>query len=405
MTRRIAVQMQIQELYKRHTHVFAGIHEYGKSQGGWRLIIDDWADHTIGKRGNKPALYDGLLGRISLLGAKRAMRLGIPAVNVHFSSPAKDLIPGVYPDFAACGRLRAEHLLARGFRNFGALFHDISRGSSLEGDVFESVARAANCDSFEKVRLSSDGSSIQRTEATYRDWRRAVRAIDQWMNRWHLPIGLYIREVDLARVVIEKCRERGWSVPDDVAIVSGYNDEEICKRPEPGITSLEVPNEQIGYEAAQLLDRLIDENKKRKRSKSRKLDRKGIPQTILLAPVGIVTRRSTDFYAIEDELIIRALRYMDANLQNPLPVDSVAYATNVSRRTLENHFREKLGRTIAGEVKRLRIERAKRELTGSRETIRQIAQSVGFRNTRTMNELFRKMVGCTPREYRRKHIH
>jgi transcriptional regulator GlxA family with amidase domain len=71
--------------------------------------------------------------------------------------------------------------------------------------------------------------------------------------------------------------------------------------------------------------------------------------------VGIVARRSTDFFAVDDEVVRRALRFMDANFHEPLSVDAVANAVSVSRRTLENRFRNKLGRTVAGEIQRLQV--------------------------------------------------
>jgi LacI family transcriptional regulator len=395
--RRVAVQMEIGQAYKRHTAIFAGIHDYARQQSDWRLIIDEWADHTLPGRGSKPSPYDGLVGRISELGARRTRRLNIPAVNVWFNSPVRDL-PAVHPDLEACGRVRAEHLLSRGFRNFGVVFHQPYRASVAEADAFERTVREAGCDEFSNVTEGRRDGALNRRNETYRDWQRSVHCFDRWLDSLKLPVGLFIYHIDTARVIIEMCRNRGWRVPEDVAIVAGSNEETICERPEPSVTSLELPYEQVGFEAARLLDRLMDE-KANGKSISKDSTKH---ETILLPPVGVVARRSTDFHAVDDLLVRRVLRFIDENLHRPLTIDTLANAANVSRRTLTNHFRDKLQRTVAGEIKRLRIERVKRELTATNQPIKQIAHQAGFGSPRTLNDVFRSEIGCSPREFRKE---
>jgi LacI family transcriptional regulator len=196
------------------------------------------------------------------------------------------------------------------------------------------------------------------------------------------------------------CRDRGWRVPEDVAIVAGSNEETICERPEPGITSLEFPYVQIGFEAARLLDRLMDE----KAMAASAGDWHPGSENVLLPPIGVVARRSTDFRAVDDALVRRALRFIDENLHRPITIDALAHATNVSRRTLTDRFRDKLHRTVAAEIQRLRIERVKRELTATNLPIKQIARQAGFASPRTLNDAFRTRVGCSPREYRQQRL-
>ena len=115
--------------------------------------------------------YDGVIGRISSLGARRARRLDLPVVNVWYASSSKGL-PSVFPDFSASGQLVAEHLLDRGFRNIGALVNDFATASLVQADAIEQAATEAGFGHrFSKVILG--------TEATHRDWRRSVEAIEQ----------------------------------------------------------------------------------------------------------------------------------------------------------------------------------------------------------------------------------
>lgn len=392
--KRVAVQMDIGQAFKRHTETFAGIHDYARQQGQWQLIIDEWADHTLAAQRSKPAPYDGLVGRISARGARHARRLGVPVVNVWFNSPTRGL-PSVFPDYATCGRLRAEHLLARGFRNFGVVYHPPYRASAAEADAFEAAVRQAGCDDFHRVIEGDWQGPPDRRQGSFRDWRRSLQTFERWLDKLRPPVGLFIYHIDTARVIIEMCRHRGWRIPEDVAVVAGSNEEAICERPEPGITSLELPYERIGFEAAQLLDQLLARQR-------RTLPRSSASPQILLPPVGVVARRSTDFRAVDDPLVRQSLRHIDENLHRPITIDRLADALGVSRRTLTKRFSEKLGRTLAGEIQRLRIERAKRELAANKLPIKQIARQAGFASLRTLYAAFAREVGCSPREFRRQ---
>lgn len=393
--KRVAVQMDIGQAFKRHTAVFAGIHDYAHQQGRWRLIIDEWADHTLAAHRSGPPPYDGLIGRISVRGARHARRLGVPVVNVWYNSPARDL-PGVFPDYAACGRLRAEHLLARGFRNFGVIYHPPYRASAVEAEAFEETVRKAGCDDFRRAFEGACEGPRDRRRGSFRDWRRSLKAFERWLDALRPPVGLFIYHIDTARVIIEMCRHRGRRVPEDVAVVAGSNEETICERPEPGITSLEFPYERIGFEAARLLDRLLAPPRDSADASP------APPPHILLPPVGVVARRSTDFRAVEDPLVRQALRFIDENLHRPITLDGLAEALRVSRRTLTQHFQEKFGRTVAGEIQRLRIERVKRELAADTLPIKQIARRAGFAGVRTLHAAFAREVGCSPSEFRRR---
>ena len=395
--KRVAVQMGIDQAWKRHTGIFAGIHDYARQRDDWRLIIDEWADHTLPGRGKSPSPYDGVVGRISAQGARRARRLDLPVVNVWYNSPARDL-PSVFADCEAGGRLRAEHLLARGFRHFGVVYHEPFQASRDEARAFEQTVRESGCTSFSQIAEREFDEAIDRRSENYRAWQKSTRALERWLDTLELPVGLFIYHIDTARVIIEMCRNRGWRVPEDVAIVAGANEETLCERPEPALTSLEVPFEQIGFEAARMLDGLMDR-------KAQGISPHGEENTpvMLLPPLGVVARQSTDFLAVDDPLVRQALRFIDENLHRPLTLQTVANATNVSRRTLTSRFREKLHRTVAAEIQRLRIERVKRELTVSPRPIKQIARSSGFVSQRTLNEAFRKQVGCSPTEFRNSH--
>lgn len=71
-------------------------------------------------------------------------------------------------------------------------------------------------------------------------------------------------------------------------------------------------------------------------------------------------------------------------------------------RTLQIRFRNVLDRPIAAEIRRVRIERAKRELTQSNRSLTEIARDVGFGEAVRMYEVFRRELGTSPSEYRKQ---
>ncbi len=97
-----------------------------------------------------------------------------------------------------------------------------------------------------------------------------------------------------------------------------------------------------------------------------------------------------------------ALAFIAANCHQPIGPDDVARAVVAETRTLRNYFRKHLDRSIAAEIRRVRIERAKRELAQTERTISDISHGVGFGPPMRMYEVFVREVGVTPSEYRRQ---
>ena len=80
--------------------------------------------------------------------------------------------------------------------------------------------------------------------------------------------------------------------------------------------------------------------------------------------------------------------------------DDVSRAVDAETRTLQLRFRRVLNRPIATEIRRVRIERAKRELTQSDRRLADIARDVGFGKAIRMCDVFRRELSVTPSEYR-----
>lgn len=385
--RRVALMLDLKWPLKRHALIFAGTQRYA-DEHGWESIIDEYADEHLAEASPKSLPFDGVIGRVNSKLSEHAQRLGLPLVNVWYNSPAKNDLPGVFPDWAAAGRLQAEHLLSRGLRRFAVL-------------TCEDKAQKIGADSFRATIAAADGECVRGKlpldpSRTFPSWQRTEQRIEAWMEHWQLPIGVSIASEEAARMVIQICRRRGWRVPGDVAIIAGTNEETLCNHPRPSLSSVDLGYDRIGYEAARLLDRLMKPSAKRCKKRG------DLPEHLLLPPQGLIVRESTDFYAVDDEVVTQALRFIAANSHHDINVDDVARSVNLHPRTLQRRFREVVDWPIADEIRRVRIERAKRELTNTQLSLFEIARIVGFGERMRMYEVFRREVGITPTEFRKQ---
>jgi transcriptional regulator GlxA family with amidase domain len=116
----------------------------------------------------------------------------------------------------------------------------------------------------------------------------------------------------------------------------------------------------------------------------------------------VVVRESTDFFAVDDALVAAALEFIAAQSHLPIKMDDVARAVATEPRTLQRRFQKYLNRPIATEIRRVRIERAKRELVQTDRSITSISRDVGFGPPMRMYEVFCRELGVTPTQYRRQ---
>lgn len=398
--RRIAVALEFHLLYKQHAECFAGILRYADEQG-WETIIDEWVEVTLDNAGPGPLPYDGVIARIndiSLDLVDVAAKRDIPLVNVHRSSPVYERVPGVFPDLEQMGRLRAEHLLSRGLRHFGCF---VVRGRHAEELMARGFISA----------IEDAGYAVNRAEliadwgATIEGHLQGLAIMRQWIDGWTLPIGVAFGTDVFARMIAQMVAERGLQVPDEVAIVGGLNEERICEQPRPSLTSIEAGYDRVGYEAAKMLDQMMQDAEERRKQKAGKKPSRATPARpmhLLLPPVGVVVRESTDFIAVDDKLVANAMAYIAEKCHFHLEAEDVAEAVGVSPRTLHSRFKTVMNSSVARELRRVRIEKVKRELTSSSRPIEEIAQSAGFASRTHMHDVFKRDVGVTPGAYRKK---
>jgi LacI family transcriptional regulator len=377
--RRIALLMSQDAGF--HRQVLLGIRAYAGHAKRWLFHnappsmatlrpLAEWNPHGIIAH-----LDDGRVARAIL-------KLGKPVVDT--ACMLKGLgIPTVDVDHAAVARLAADHFLTRGYRNFGYFGSGLAHYSQMRLAGFRAAVERAgfevhSCHVEYLPRLSERAS-----------WKSVNSQVRQWLRGLVKPVAVLADHDVPAHDLADMCQLLGLCVPDDVAILGVDNDELECQLSFPPLSSVAIPAEQIGYEAAKRLDRML-------------CGHRVSNEVVYLPPVHVVTRHSTSMFAIDEPIVTAALHYIRNHLTEPLNVSRIAAEVVVRRRVLEQRFRSLLGRSVLAEIHRARIERVKELLAGSEQPMSEVAQSSGFLSPQRMAIVFRKLTGRSPGEYRRE---
>lgn len=348
-----------------------GICDYAQANRHWQLTVmpnrSIVASQSWKTDGVIAALYEPAEVR-------KARRLGVPVVNV-----SGVLVPGPLPrvitDSVAVARMAAEHLLVRGFLRLG--FYCSEPGAAfarLREMEFRRLVEAAgkSCAVFRPSgRILHDLGPVQR-----------------WLLGLQLPVGVFCSSDACACRVIQACRFLSLRIPEDVAVLGVDNDRMICEYGSPPLSSIRRDSYRQGYEAAAMLGRLM-------------AGHAGATE-VLVPPLGVVERRSTDILAVEDAHVFAAMNYVRANIDRRFGVAEVARNGGISRVWLERRFREVAGQMPLEYIVRQRIAKACGLLKApSGMRLKEIASSCGFSNSTRMNAHFRKTLGLSCAEYRK----
>ena len=324
--------------------------------------------------------YDGLITSLNdaadIRIARTTQAKRVPVVAINRGLPIRGLSMVVSND-ALIGEMGARHFLDKGFRHFayyGASHYGWSLGR-----------RDGFCRTVKKA-----GFSVAVAETPHaRVFDKAMPCLRRWLTELPRPLAVMASDDLPGRHVLTACREMGLQVPEQVAVLGVDDDDVLCEMVAPPMSSIVQDCDRNGYEAAALLDRMMQ-------------DLRLPPQTIEIPPLHIVARRSTDVTAIEDMEVAKAIRLIHSKAGEPLSVKVLLRDVPMSRRTLERRFTAALGRSPADEIRRCRLEKAMLLLRISTLKINQVAIKSGFGDARSMAVSFRRELKTSASAYRRQ---
>jgi LacI family transcriptional regulator len=361
--------------------LLGGVGRYIRGHGPWSVYVEE-----RGPQDGVPAWLrgwrgDGIIARIKDVPmAEALLATGAPVVELRRQVVGHDL-PAVHCDDAAIAELAVRHFRGRGFLHFAFCGRSGARWSDLRERAYrQCVAElGAECRVY---------SSPRRAKAL--TWEQEQDDVARWLASLPHPVGVLACNDIRGLQVLDACRRIDLPVPERTAVLGVDNDVTLCELSDPPLSSIDQDLGRIGYEAAALLDRLMNGDR---------------PPTdpILIEPLGVVTRLSTDTVAIGDPAVAAALRLIRQHACDRQGIARLADRTGLSPRMLQRRFKAATGRTLRDEIQNAQLARVRQMLAETDLKLDGIARRAGFTYIGYMCSFFKKKTGMTPGEYRRQH--
>ncbi len=329
--------------------------------------------------------FDGVILRCDkpeLLEA--ALRLDVPVVDYSMDQLAVNAgLAAVLLDNHAIGRLVAEHFLERGFGHFAFAAGTTTMSAERYAGFTERLGEAGH---------TASSLNVMAPRGEY--WPTYDPRVDDevchWLTSLPRPLGVMAFRDPAGVVVLNACQHMGQRVPDDVAVVGVHDDQQLCELAYPPMSSVRTPLEKFGYEAAALLHAMLESEPPP-------------PDPVVLPPLDVLVRRSSDVFAVADPDLRDALRWIYEHAAENVEVTDLLKDLGLDRRNLERKFHNELNRSPAQQIRAEHLSRARRQLLDTDAPMSEVAIRSGFANATRLAEAFRRDLGISPTEYRRRH--
>lgn len=350
-----------------------GIFDYAAEKGNWSLRFG--LDGTsLSLEGLDNFQGDGV---IVMPETKRdfeiARSIRLPIVNLASSDSALTLNTVTIDNFQA-GVEAGRHLIERGYRRFA--YYGI-KGLHYSDERLAGFREATKnvSDEMEVFEEPSDLDPATR-------WKTSHTELDEWLSRIGKPVGLLAAHDYRAVLIHERCPYLNIHIPRNLGLVGMDDDSCVCEGTRPTITSVRHDGELIGFEAATLLDHLIDQTESTKAEK---------PKRILIPPAKVVVRKSTDAYIADDPRLAAAIRFMHTHFHEGITINDVVNNIRESRRWLERNCKQQFGISPYHFLCSLRVKRLE-ALKNEEPDIRPetLVALCGFTDIRNLNQVWRR---------------
>lgn len=375
---RILIYTDLEHTVRRQ--MVQGIGRYARERHHWQPMIP-WTDLDVwslpeGMKVDGVIAFPNTRERMDFL---RGLRRPLVCMGPHFPELK---LPRVDWGDEQAGRLAVEHLVGLGMKRIVFLGADFGLNyiaKRLEGARHAAAEHGLD---FDELDLEPGGHQTGKEASV-------TPSALKWLRGIESPFGA-VAATDLTGFhLLNGLRAADIAVPEAAAVISIGGDNVLCPFCEPALSSVELPGEQVGFEAAKLLDQLMNKQK---------------PATQLrVLPRRVVGRRSSDVIATNDGMVRLALSFIRDHASEPIGVSDVLAAVPLSRRPLELRFKRDTGRTLQKEIWRVRLLRAKEMLIETDLSVADIAARCGFSEPQRMTEVFGRELGLAPGAFRQSH--
>jgi len=369
----VALLIETSRSYPRN--VVRGVGDYARIHGKWLFYLpaqvpvrslpsrDEWDGEGIIAQTHRDPKF-----------VQELAECGVPVVSLS-GPPGAGNMHCVVPNQKAVVDLAFAHFRDRGFVRFAYCGSYAERVWPPLGELYRGL-------------IESSGYSCDLYQEAFDPGLQTLRLANlaEWLKSLRKPVGLLASSDARAREVLDACRHASIHVPEEIAVLGVNDDEMICEMANPPLSSVVHNARRIGYEAAAMLDRLMAGKK--------------VMADIIVDPLGVRCRQSTDLLAIEDPEVAKAVRFIREHACEGIRVDDVLDQVALSRRALEKRFRTAVGRPPHVEIRRAQLERVKELLVGSDFKLEKIAEVSGFSSAQYLAGLFHRVMKMTPGAWR-----
>lgn len=347
---------------------------------GWRMVDLNITNGVLPDGCN---IIGAIIGKpIGHQDIKISADFNFPLVRVGYKHhPSDQDIPAVIIDYKAIGKMAAEHFIMRNFKNVAYIGNIPWHGGK---ELFESFKKTAENNDCKCHLLRFPDPPFISPEKRY---KMQLAKFKDWVPEIPKPIGIFTYHDNSASKIITMSQAAGLNVPLDIAVLGCGNDKKKCECSLVPISSIDCGYTKQGGEALEILKSVINRNT-------------SLKSPLVIPPVGVEERMSTDVLAVSNPLVARVTHFIWDNLEMQISIDEIAGKFGASRSILDHAFKRSLGRTVSAERQRKRLETCAEAIRGTNLTIPEIAQKLGFNSLSYFYRSFKKEFGFTPSQYR-----
>lgn len=355
-----------------------GLLEFGRSHPTWRFSLRS-AEFRYTPNWFRRHPLDGVLILIDGTHVARALKAaGLPSVKLVPATLEAAGCVGV--DDAAIGRLGAEHLLGKGFLKCAFCGVGTSWSVKRQAGFMGRMAEVGLAARFIDIPFDP-GHSWSLGPA-------AVRRLTRWLEACEPGTAVMAAHDALANRLVDICRQKRIRVPQDLAVLGVGDHALLCELSPVPISSIDAAVPQVARRGAEMLEGM--------------LEKAGEASSCLVAPAGVVERRSTAITVYGDNIVARVVDYIRREIRTLDGIDDVLRAFPISRRTLDRRFVKFVGRTVAEEIRLARLGLARERVETTSQPLSEIAHACGYADLSHMDGAFKKAFGRTPGTLRRR---
>ena len=361
-------------------NLLKGIVRYSKEVGNWsfqrmplyyRMLygengVVEWA---------KKWQADAIIAQLTDVNIELLNDLNIPIIVQNYRDRNK-AVSNLTGDYFNTGVMAAKFFLNRGYRNFA--FYGF-KGAIWSRERADGYSHEIEKQGYKLAILENDNKDRE-------EWSYNHTVLGNWLQSLPKPVALFACDDHFALQISETCNVYNINVPDDIAILGVDNDDLLCNISDPPLSSIVLDVENGGYNAGKLLHQLITKEITE-------------PFNIVVNPLIIERRKSTEKYAVSDKNIRTILNYIEKNYANHLSVEELVKQVPLSRRVLEKKFKEETGESLYQYIQNYRIDQFTRLLITTDYSLFEAALQSGFENYKNVSRVFRKYKSLSPAEY------